>query len=98
MKKGFTLIELLVVISIIALLAVIVLVNINTARQKSRDVKRIGDIQQIITAMELFHVDHGRYPDNNDGISGSGECVGDGVSCGQSNAFEDAEGLSQMFI
>ncbi|GAG06650.1 unnamed protein product, partial [marine sediment metagenome] len=54
----------------------------------ARDTKRISDIRQIIIAMEMFHDDNNRFPDNTDGISSSGECIGDGVICGSSNAFE----------
>jgi type II secretion system protein G len=54
-KKGFTLIELLVVIAIIGLLASIVLVSLNTARQKARDTKRLGDLRQVMTALELYY-------------------------------------------
>lgn len=89
-KRGFTLIELLVVIAIIGLLASIVLVSLNTARGKARDTKRLSDIRQIIIALEMFYDSYGRYPNNSDGISGAGECVGNGVSCGDSNAFESA--------
>jgi type II secretion system protein G len=60
--RGFTLIELLVVIAIIGLLASIVLIALNSARQKSRDAKRIGDLRQIQTALELYYNDNGGYP------------------------------------
>jgi len=63
-QKGFTLIELLVVIAIIGILAAVVLVSLNSARQKSRDAKRLADIRQIQTALELFYNDNGGYPDD----------------------------------
>lgn len=61
-QKGFTLIELLVVIAIIGLLASVVLLALNSARQKSRDAKRVADVRQIQSAMELFYNDNNRYP------------------------------------
>ena len=61
-NKGFTLIELLVVIAIIALLASVVLVSINNARAKARDVKRVGDLTQLMKAFELFFNYNGSYP------------------------------------
>jgi len=61
-SKGFTLIELLVVIAIIGILATIVLVSLNSARQKARDVRRIGDLRQVALALEMYYDDHAAYP------------------------------------
>lgn len=61
-QRGFTLIELLVVIAIIGLLSTLAVVALNNARQKSRDSKRVSDIKQIQTALELYFNDENGYP------------------------------------
>jgi prepilin-type N-terminal cleavage/methylation domain-containing protein len=61
-QKGFTLIELLVVIAIIGLLASVVLLALNSARAKSRDAKRISDVRQIMSGLELYFNECGSYP------------------------------------
>jgi len=61
-SRGFTLIELLVVIAIIGLLSTLAVVALNNARQKSRDAKRVSDIKQIQTALELYFADQNAYP------------------------------------
>lgn len=62
-KKGFTLIELLVVIAIIGLLATIAVVALNSARTSSRDAKRIADIRQVQTGLELYFNESTSYVD-----------------------------------
>ena len=61
-QKGFTLIELLVVIAIIGLLASVVLLALNSARAKSRDAKRVADVRQLASALELYFNDNNSYP------------------------------------
>ncbi len=63
-NRGFTLIELLVVIAIIGILASIVLVSLNSARNKGRDARIISDVQQARTAIESGFNGAG-YPDLN---------------------------------
>lgn len=63
--RGFTLIELLVVIGIIAILAAIVLVAVNPARQFaiSRDTARRNDLYQVLNALYQYSVDYnGNFP------------------------------------
>ena len=59
---AFTLIELLVVIAIIGILATLAIVSLSTARSSSRDAKRIADLKQLQTALEVYYNDYGSYP------------------------------------
>lgn len=59
---GFTLIELLVVISVISLLASILLVAMNSARQKAYNVRIIADMTQIGKALQAYSTVYGNYP------------------------------------
>ncbi len=52
-QQGFTLIELLVVIAIIGLLSTMAVVSLNSARVKARDARRLADVKQLSTAIEL---------------------------------------------
>ncbi len=70
-KNAFTLIELLVVIAIIGVLATISVIALQNVRSKARDAKRVGDVKQIRTALEMFFNDNGRYPLTSEFESGS---------------------------
>lgn len=61
-NQGFTLIELLVVIAIIGILSTLAIVALGSARQKSRDAKRVADLNQIGKALELYYSDNNSYP------------------------------------
>lgn len=61
-ERGFTLIELLVVIAIIGILSSVVLASLNSAREKSRDARRIGDIKQLQLALEMYYDSNNGYP------------------------------------
>jgi len=69
--RGFTLIELLVVIAIIGILATLAVVALQQARQNARDSKRMADMKQVQTAMELFFNENGRYPTTEEWNSGT---------------------------
>jgi prepilin-type N-terminal cleavage/methylation domain-containing protein len=61
-RGGFTLVELMLVIAIIGILATVGIFMLNIARAKSRDAKRVSDIQIIRAALESYWLDQAAYP------------------------------------
>lgn len=61
-NKGFTLLELLVVIAIIGILAASIFAFFSTARAKSRDSRRVGDIQQLQNALSIYYASTNTFP------------------------------------
>ena len=61
-NDGFTLIELLVVISIISIFSSVVLVGLNSARQKAKNSFVTGSVSSYIVALKSYYTDKGYYP------------------------------------
>lgn len=59
MRVGFTLIELMAGIAIVAILALILLVCIQGARDNAEEAKCSSNLRQLATASQLFSQDHG---------------------------------------
>lgn len=66
LQRGFTLIELLVVVAIIGILSSIVLVSLNSARQRGRDASIKGSMSSMRAQAELWFDINGSY----DGLQG----------------------------
>ena len=78
-SRAFTLIELLVVIAIIGLLATLSVLALQNARINSRDAKRLADVKQLRSALELYYNDAGHYPTADEFNSGKIEYYTPGV-------------------
>jgi prepilin-type N-terminal cleavage/methylation domain-containing protein len=70
---GFTLIELLVVIAIIAILIGLLFPAFQAVQNQARRTQAKNDLTQIITAVNAFYTEYGRYPTpaTNDVVYGS---------------------------
>ncbi len=98
-KKGFTLIELLVVVAIIAVLAAISVVALNNARARARDSKRLADIKQIQTALELYFLDNDEYPGDSGLFTPStGYVIIEGRCMDSDNGLEDADCTDTVYM
>jgi prepilin-type N-terminal cleavage/methylation domain-containing protein len=88
-SAGFTLIELLVVIAIIALLTTLAVTALDSARRKSRDSKRVTDVKQFQTALELYFNDEEGYPNGSFTLGEGTSCSGAACDCLASGGFSD---------
>lgn len=70
-QAGFSLVELIVVLSIMMVLAGVLMPVVGERIEKSRDTRRLQDIQTVVRAIEGYLFDTGKLPDQ-DKESGSG--------------------------
>lgn len=61
LNRSFTIIEILVVIAIIAVLAGIILANVNDIKKRSRDVSIKANMKLYISAAGMYYGDNGTY-------------------------------------
>jgi Tfp pilus assembly protein PilE len=59
---GMSKIEILIVAAIIGVLGLAAVVAVSTARSRTRDAVRLGDVFQVQTALEYHFLDHNAYP------------------------------------
>jgi len=60
--KGFTLLELMVVIAIIVVLAGLLFPAVQSILDRAKKVQAKNDLTQIVTAVNAFYTEYGRYP------------------------------------
>ncbi|MBE7455107.1 MAG: type II secretion system major pseudopilin GspG [Planctomycetia bacterium] len=68
-RRAFTLVELMVVVVILGILATIVTVSVNDYLVKGKQTAAKAEIARISEALNLFYLDHDRYPDNDEGLA-----------------------------
>jgi prepilin-type N-terminal cleavage/methylation domain-containing protein len=66
--KGFTLVELLIVLAIIGVMAGVIFVNYDSAREQSRDDRRASDLAQIEVVLRLYAEQYGPNINCNGGL------------------------------
>ena len=100
-RRGFTLIELLVVIAIIGLLSTIISVAMGNARLKARDAKRMSDLKQIQTALELYYTDQNGYPTGTAIVLGTAKTGGTATgnyACLDHSGFHAANACTDAYM
>jgi len=79
-ERAFTLIELLVVIAIIIILAGLLFAGLRGAQEQARRTQAKNDLTQIVTAVNAFYTEYGKYP-----ISAATDAAGTFGPTGQTN-------------
>lgn len=96
-KKGFTLIEVLIVVAIVGILASVVLVGLGPVQKRGRDARRISDLRQAQTGLELYYNKNGSYPASSDWATLTNTLKSAGI--GVSNIPKDpSAGKTYMYV
>jgi type II secretory pathway pseudopilin PulG len=74
-KKGFTVLELIVILAVVGFIAAFFLTSLMSERAQSRDMQRISDAKNLLTAIDIYKTSFNNLPKNNidsksDGPSG----------------------------
>jgi general secretion pathway protein G len=81
--KGFTIIELIIVVAIIGILSAIVIWNLTSAMQRTKQKRTMADMRSLATAWEARATDYHRY---NAAAAGVGTC-NVAIGAGTLNAY-----------
>lgn len=70
-SRGFTLIELIVVVAIIGLISSAVFASLTDAQRDARDKRRVQDVRQLESALQLYYSRYNAYPTEASGANGN---------------------------
>jgi prepilin-type N-terminal cleavage/methylation domain-containing protein len=90
MRKGFTGIELMIVISIISLISAIALPKFSNIRSESKIANVSGNLANLNTAISLYNVKNGSYPD----LVGNEDDLGDFIDVYSKSKMPDTPSYS----
>ncbi len=60
--NGYSFIEMIIVVAIVSILATLVIVSVQSARISARDSRRVSDINEIRSALNLYYSKYNQYP------------------------------------
>jgi len=78
-RGGFTLIEIMVVVIIIGILATLVIANVGPQGDIAKEKTTNSMLAQVASQIEMFKINHGRYPDSLDDLTQSPNWVKPGA-------------------
>jgi prepilin-type N-terminal cleavage/methylation domain-containing protein len=92
-REAFTLIELLVVIGIIAILLGLVFPVFQGVLERAKKVQAKNDLTQVVTAVNAFNTEYGRYPIDSSVTTDSASTYGTGGTSSKA-VFDELRGIT----